>query len=89
MNSVRDGIIEVKLRSEFVALTGSRIGANFEVDVDGSARVPAGIYGEEAGAPVGAGHLIATQELLAAGIESPVEVADAGKPPPASCSTPS
>ncbi len=74
MNLVRDGIIEVQLRRKLKTPLGSRISANFEVDVDGSAWVPTGIDRDELGGPSDVRHLIAAQELFPSGIKQPIDV---------------
>src|SRR5439155_19228047 len=71
---IRHGFVEVKLRSEFMALSGCRIGANFKVNVHGSPRIPAGIDREKFGCSFGVRHLIAAEKLLPPGTEQPVPV---------------
>ena len=78
VNLVGDGFIKVKLRNEFMGAPGRGIGANFEVDVNRSALVPAGIDRQKFGNTVRVRRLIAAQKLFPSGIESGIHVAHIG-----------
>src|SRR5882724_143973 len=74
MHLIRDGLIEVQLRRKLKAPLGRGISANFEVDVDGSARIPTRIDRDELGGPTGVRHLIAAQELFPSGIKQAIDI---------------
>jgi len=61
--------IEVQLRREFVGLRPGRFRAHLEVDMDGSARIPARIDRDKADDALGVRDLVPSQELLPDGVE--------------------
>src|SRR5918998_1069746 len=68
---VGEGIVEVELRGEFVALLGFCAVADREVDVDGPALVPAGVDRREPRGAVLVRHLIPAQERRPRSAEIP------------------
>jgi hypothetical protein len=60
VNLVSNGVIEVKLRRKLITLLGYRRGANFEVDMDGSAPMPPGIDRHKLSSPINVCYLIPT-----------------------------
>jgi hypothetical protein len=72
VDSIREGIVEVKLRRKLISTLGRGTDANFEVNVDSSAWVPTGIDCNELGGSIGVCHLIAAQELFPDGTETSI-----------------
>src|SRR5690625_4149199 len=64
MNLIGNGIIKVKLGGKFIA----RFGANFEVDVNSSAWIPARIDSDEVSLPICICYLIPPQKFFPSGI---------------------
>ena len=69
MNFIRDRFFEVQLRGKLVSPSGRSIGADLKVNMNGSARIPAGIDRDELGRPIVVRDLITTEELFTAGVK--------------------
>ena len=60
MNTIRQLIVEVQLGREFETSLGDRCGANLEMNVYGSARIPARVHRDKSNLTVRVGYLMAT-----------------------------
>ena len=69
MDAIRQFIVEVQLRRKLEAPLGHRRGANLEVNMYRSARIPARVHSDKPSLTARVGDLIATQKLLADGVE--------------------
>ena len=70
IDAVRQPVVEIHLRREFEGPSGLRRGANLNVNVHCPALIPAGVDGEKLDLAARVGDLIATEELLADGVET-------------------
>jgi hypothetical protein len=72
VDSIRERIVEVKLRRKLISTLGRGTDANFEVNVDSSAWIPTGIDCNELDNPICVRQLIAAQELFPDGTETSI-----------------
>ena len=69
MDAVRQHVVEVQLGCELEAPLSHRRGANLKVNVYRPARIPARVHSDEPSFAARVGDLIASQKLLADGVE--------------------